>query len=70
LGPQGQLREILERKQINVARAAPLHWCKCVMRSKVEPTKDVAAPVSPAISTSTLSTLRPGNLVEIQQSQN
>lgn len=38
-----QLREILERKQINVVRAALLHWCTCVMRSKVEPMKDVAA---------------------------
>ena len=32
------LREILERKQINVVRAMLLHWCTCVMRSKVEPT--------------------------------
>ena len=38
-----QLREILERKQINVVRAMLLHWCTCVMRSKVEPMKDVAA---------------------------
>jgi transposase len=37
-----QLREILERKQINVVRAMLLHWCNCVMRSKVEPMKDVA----------------------------
>jgi transposase len=37
-----QLRAILERKQINVVRAALLHWCTCVMRSKVEPMKDVA----------------------------
>jgi transposase len=37
-----QLREILERKQINVVRAMLLHWCTCVMRSKVEPMKDVA----------------------------
>ncbi|WP_066343157.1 ISL3 family transposase, partial [Azohydromonas lata] len=40
-----QLREILERKQINVVRAMLLHWCCCVMRSKVEPMKDVAAMV-------------------------
>ena len=38
-----QLREILERKQVNVVRAMLLHWCTCVMRSKVEPMKDVAA---------------------------
>jgi transposase len=38
-----QLREILERKQINVVRAMLQHWCSCVMRSKVEPMKDVAA---------------------------
>ena len=37
------LREILERKQINVVRAMLLHWCTCVMRSKVEPMKEVAA---------------------------
>jgi len=38
-----QLREILERKQINVVRAALQHWCTCVMRSRVEPMKEVAA---------------------------
>jgi len=38
-----QLREILERKQINVVRTMLAHWCTCVMRSKVEPMKDVAA---------------------------
>ena len=38
-----QLREILERKQINVVRGMLKHWCTCVMRSKVEPMKDVAA---------------------------
>lgn len=37
-----QLREILERKQINVVRAMLEHWCLCVMRSKVEPMKEVA----------------------------
>jgi transposase len=40
-----QLREILERKQINVVRQMLLHWCTCVMRSKVEPMKEVAAMV-------------------------
>jgi transposase len=40
-----QLREILERQQINVVRTMLLHWCTCVMRSKVEPMKDVAAMV-------------------------
>ena len=38
-----RLREILERKQINVVRAMLTHWCTCVMRSKVEPMKEVAA---------------------------
>lgn len=38
-----QLREILQRKQINVVRAMLLHWCSCVRRSKVEPMKEVAA---------------------------
>ena len=37
-----QLREILQRKQINVVRAMLAHWCNCVMRSKVEPMKEVA----------------------------
>ena len=37
-----QLRVILERKQINVMRAMLEHWCLCVMRSKVEPMKEVA----------------------------
>lgn len=37
-----QLREILQRKQINVVRAMLTHWCTCVMRSKVEPMKEVA----------------------------
>lgn len=34
--------EILERKQINIVRAALRHWCTCVMRSKTMPMKDVA----------------------------
>lgn len=38
-----QLREILERKQINVVRQMLRHWCTCVMRSKVEPMKEAAA---------------------------
>jgi len=37
-----QLREILARKQINVVREMLRHWCTCVMRSKVEPMKEVA----------------------------
>lgn len=38
-----QLREILDRKPINVVRDMLQHWCTCVMRSKVEPMKEVAA---------------------------
>jgi transposase len=37
-----QLREILDRKQINVVRVMLEHWCTCVMRSKVDPMKEVA----------------------------
>jgi transposase len=37
-----QLREILDRKQINVVRSMLAQWCVCVMRSKVEPMKEVA----------------------------
>ena len=37
-----QLREILDRKQINVVRSMLLQWCTNVMRSKVEPMKEVA----------------------------
>lgn len=36
------LREILARKQINVVSAMLKQWCTNVMRSKVEPMKDVA----------------------------
>lgn len=36
------LREILERKQINVVSSLLRQWCSNVMRSKVEPMKDVA----------------------------
>jgi len=37
-----QLREILERKQINVVAGLLWQWCTNVMRSKVEPMKRVA----------------------------
>ncbi|KAI3596420.1 Mobile element protein [Cupriavidus necator H850] len=37
-----QLRDILERKQINVVSALLEQWCTNVMRSKVEPMKEVA----------------------------
>jgi len=37
-----QLRDILDRKQINVVTAMLQQWCTNVMRSKVEPMKDVA----------------------------
>jgi transposase len=37
-----QLCEILDRKQINVVRAMLQRWCTCVMRSKVDPMKEVA----------------------------
>jgi transposase len=37
-----QLREILDRKQINVMSAALKQWCSNVMRSKVEPMHVVA----------------------------
>jgi transposase len=37
-----QLREILNRKQINVVRSMITQWCTNVMRSKVEPMKEVA----------------------------
>jgi transposase len=38
-----KLRLALEHKQINVMRATLAHWCTCVMRSRVEPMKQVAA---------------------------
>ncbi|HEY4542364.1 MAG TPA: ISL3 family transposase [Noviherbaspirillum sp.] len=38
-----QLRAILERKQINVMSTLLRRWCSNVMRSKVEPMKNVAA---------------------------
>ena len=38
-----QLREILERRQVNVMRAMLRYWSTCVMRSKVQPMKEVAA---------------------------
>lgn len=37
-----QLREILERKQVNVVRGMLLQWATNVMRSKVQPMKAVA----------------------------
>jgi transposase len=37
-----QLREILERKQINVVSSMLWQWCTNVMRSKVAPMKEVA----------------------------
>ncbi|OUL74126.1 ISL3 family transposase [Paraburkholderia hospita] len=37
-----QLREILDRKQIHVVSRMLRRWCTGVMRSKVEPMKDVA----------------------------
>jgi transposase len=36
------LRDILNRKQINVVSAMLEQWCTAVMRSTVEPTKEVA----------------------------
>jgi len=38
-----QLREIMSRKQPNVVRKLLKQWCTNVMRSKVEPMKEVAA---------------------------
>jgi transposase len=38
-----QLREILERRQVNVMREMLRYWSTCVMRSKVQPMKEVAA---------------------------
>ena len=38
-----QLRDILDRKQINVVSTMLAQWCSNVMRSKVEPMKEVAA---------------------------
>jgi transposase len=40
-----QLRDILGRKQINIVSAMLAQWCTNVMRSKVEPMKQVAAMV-------------------------
>jgi transposase len=37
-----QLREILDRKQVNIVRAMLTQWATNVMRSKVEPMKEVA----------------------------
>jgi transposase len=41
-----QLREILDRKQINVASALLKRWCTNVNRSKVEPMKQVAGMIT------------------------
>jgi transposase len=41
-----QLREILDRKQINVASALLKRWCNNVNRSKVEPMKQVASMIT------------------------
>lgn len=38
-----RLRLAMEHKQVNVLRRLLQHWCTCVMRSKIEPMKDVAA---------------------------
>ena len=38
-----QLRDILNRRQINIVSAMLAQWCTNVMRSKVEPMKQVAA---------------------------
>ena len=38
-----RLREILGRQQIDVVRDMFWHWCTCVLRTKVEPMKEVAA---------------------------
>ena len=38
-----QLRDILDRKQINVVSTMLARWCTNVMRSKVDPMKEVAA---------------------------
>lgn len=37
-----QLRDILDRKQIHVVRGMLTQWCTNIMRSKVEPMKEVA----------------------------
>ena len=38
-----RLREVLNRKQINIVRESLWHWCTCVMRSKLEAMKEAAA---------------------------
>jgi len=37
-----QLREILDRKQINIVTTLLRQWCTNVLRSKVEPMQEVA----------------------------
>jgi transposase len=38
-----RLRLAMEHKQVNVLRGLLQHWCTCVMRSKIDAMKDVAA---------------------------
>ena len=38
-----RLRLAMEHKQVNVLRRLLQHWCTCVMRSKIDAMKDVAA---------------------------
>lgn len=38
-----RLRLAMEHKQVNVLRGVLLHWCTCVMRSKIDAMKQVAA---------------------------
>ena len=38
-----RLRLALEHKQVNVVRQLPQHWRTCVMRSKIQAMKEVAA---------------------------
>ncbi len=38
-----RLRLAMEHRQVNVLRKLLQHWCTCVMRSKVDAMKDVAA---------------------------
>lgn len=37
-----KLRIALDGKQVNVLAATLRHWCRCVLRSRIEPMKDVA----------------------------
>jgi Transposase len=42
-----QLRDILDRRQFNIVSAMLAQWCTNVMRSKVEPMKQVATLIRP-----------------------